>query len=282
MTRNAHGLLLVAATLIATACSPGTLPGSPTPILSGGGGARYNGSIVYRRLAGGFAIDEGSQTFNLSLVVRDANQITGRFESGNGIGTISGLLTGDLASGTFDATMLVQTTATQVAGQNVCEGRGEVTGRMTGRELTFAAGPITYENCPGLTVSSQAQAVAVSPIPGEFGGRANVVITVLGGTTVSRGTCGNGIPGFPFTVEMSETSGIDVTWDAQFLVEERRNFGVATSTSLDMPFTALDGGSRRTYGACSPVPGTYQAFFSGGDANGNRIRIASPVVTFSP
>jgi len=276
--------IVVAAAVLAgvAACSPGTLPGSPTPILSGGGGARYNGSIVYRRLAGNFAITEASQTINLSLVVRDANQIVGRFESGNGTGTISGQLTGDLANGTLDATMLVLTTATQVMGQTVCEGRGQIAGRMSGRDLTFSTPSITYDNCPGLTVTSQAQAIAVSPIPGEFGSLANVVITVLGGTTVPRGTCAGGGAGFPFTVEMAETSGVNVTFDSRFVVEERRNFGVATSTSLDMPFTALDGGSRRTYGACSPVPGTYQAFFSGSDANGNRIRVASPVVTFAP
>jgi hypothetical protein len=49
-----------------------------------------------------------------------------------------------------------------------------------------------------------------------------------------------------------------------------------------MPFTDVAGGSRRTYNACSPVAGTYQAFFSGTDANGNRIRVASPIVTMVP
>jgi hypothetical protein len=65
-------------------------------------------------------------------------------------------------------------------------------------------------------------------------------------------------------------------------VEERRNFGGVSVTVLDMPFTEVDGGSRRTYNACSPVAGTYQAFFSGTDVNGNRIRVASPIVTLAP
>jgi hypothetical protein len=129
-----------------------------------------------------------------------------------------------------------------------------------------------------------ATAIAVSPIPGVPGGaagRANLVITVVEGTTIGRGTCG-GVPGYPFTVELSESAGIDVTLDSTFVVEERRNFGATSTTTLDMPFTDMPGGSRRTYGACSVTPGTYQAFFNGTDARGNRIRVASPIVTFAP
>jgi hypothetical protein len=131
-------------------------------------------------------------------------------------------------------------------------------------------------------VTSDAQALAVSPIPGNIGNSANVVITVLGGANVPRGTCGDGTSGYPFTVEMAETRGVDVTLDSTFVVEQRRNFGGVSSGTLDMPFTDLPGGSRRTYSVCNPVTGTYQAFFSGVDANGNRIRITSPVVTFLP
>ncbi len=162
-----------------------------------------------------------------------------------------------------------------------CEGRGQVTGSLSGVNLTWTAASITYDNCPGLSTTSQVQAVAVSPIPGSFGSNASLSITILGSTTVVRSTCG-GLPGYPFTIEIAETAGIDVTLDPTFLVEERRNFGAVSSNVLDMPFTDVAGGSRRTYNACSPVAGTYQAFFSGADANGNRIRVASPIVTMAP
>jgi hypothetical protein len=258
------------------------LPGSPSAITVGGGGARYNGSVVYRRIGGNFAISEASQTLNLSLVVRDSNQITGRFDSASGGGTLAGTLVGDLAGGTFDATLLVLTLATQVSGQTSCEGRGQVIGTLSGQNLTWRVASITYDNCPGLTVTSDAQAVAVSPIPGAIGNSASVVISVLGGANVPRGTCEGGGAGYPFTVEMAETLGVDVTFDSTFIVEQRRNFGNVSSGVLDMPFTDLKGGSRRSYSVCNPVSGTYQAFFSGQDANGNRIRISSPVVTFLP
>jgi hypothetical protein len=81
---------------------------------------------------------------------------------------------------------------------------------------------------------------------------------------------------------MSETAGIAVTFESRFRVEERRNFAAPTSNELDMPFASVAGGTRRSYAACSPSAGTYQAFFNGTDANGNRIRVASPVVTLGP
>lgn len=280
----ASARLFVAAAVLtgAAACSPGTLPGSPSPLAVGGGGGRYNGSITYRRLGGNYAISEVTQTLNLSLVVREDNQITGRFDSGNSSGSLTGILRGDLASGTFEATVLVLTPANQGAAAVTCEGRGQVTGTLSGRNLSWTSGSTTYDNCAGLSTTSLALAVAVSPVPGEFGGRASVVITVLGGPSVARGTCAAGVSGFPFTVEMKETSGIDVTFDSTFVAEERRGSGSVTSNTLDMPFTDLQGGNRRTYGACSPVAGTYQAFFSGSDANGNRVRVASPIVTMGP
>jgi hypothetical protein len=70
-----------------------------------------------------------------------------------------------------------------------------------------------------------------------------------------------------------------VTLDSTLVAEERRTTGVVSVNTFDMPFTDLPGGERRTYGACSPTSGTYQAFISGTDANGNRLRAASPLVT---
>lgn len=278
-------ILLVASVITAAAaaaCSPGTLPGSPSPILVGGGGGRYNGSITYRRLGGNFAISEAPQGLNLSLTLRDVNQIVGRFETSESSGSVQGVLKGDMSNGTFDATVLVLTTARQGGTTTTCEGQGQILGTLSGVNLSWTGGAIAYNNCPGLTISSQAQAVAVSPIPDSFGNRANLVITVLGGAVVPRGTCPAGVAGFPFTVEMSETAGVNVTLDSRFRIEERRGSGVTTSSELDMPFPSITGGTRRSYGACSPVSGTYQAFFSGTDANGNRVRVASPLVTLGP
>ena len=280
MRLNTFVVALVAVAA-ATGCSPGTLPGSPSPILVGGGGGRYNGSITYRRLAGSHAVAEGSQRLDVSLVLRDVNQITGRFESGESSGTVQGVLNGDMASGRFDATILVLTTARLGGSATTCEGRGQISGTLSGVNLSWTAGSISYDNCPGLTLSSQAQAVAVSPIPDVSGGRANLVITVLGGAVVRRGTCPDGTSGFTFTVEMAETAGVGVTFDATFRIEERQNSGVS-SNELDMPFTSIAGGTRRSYAACRTSPGVYQAFFSGTDANGNRIRVGSPVITLGP
>jgi len=266
----------------AAACSPGTLPGSPSPILVGGGGGKYNGSITYRRLGGNFAITEAAQALTLSLALRDVNQIVGRFETSESSGTVQGVLSGDMSNGSFDATVLIVTAARQGGATSNCEGRGEIRGILSGLNLTWTGGSIAYDNCPGLTISSQAQAVAVSPIPDLSPTRANLVITVLGGADVRRGTCPSGIAGYPFTVEMSETAGVNLTFDSQFRIEERRNTGAMSSNTLDMPFGSLAGGTRRTYATCSPVAGTYQAFFSGTDASGNRVRVASPVVTLTP
>ncbi len=270
-------LLLIAAGA-SGACSPGTLPGSPSPVLVGGGGGRYNGSITYRRLGGNYIVAEGAQRFDLSLALRDVNQITGRFESGETSGTVHGVLNGDLSRGTFEATVLVVTSARQGGAASACEGRGQINGTLSGVNLSWTGGSIAYDNCPGLAVSSQAQAVATSPIPGAAGNRATVVITVLGGAVVPSGTCPSGGAGFPFTVEMAETAGVNVTFDATFRVEERQNGG-ATSNQIDMPFASINGGTRRTYAACRASGGSYQAFFSGTDANGNRFRVASPLVT---
>ena len=273
-------IVAAVALLVATAaCSPGTLPGAPSPVTIGGGGARYNGSITYRRVAGAaYALTESAQTLNLSLTMRGTNQVFGRFETAESSGTISGTVNGTLASGAFDATVLVSSVVRQGTGSITCEGRGQITGSFSGVNVTWTSASIGYDNCPGLTVASSAQAIAVSPIPGEFGSRANVVISVVGGTSIVRSTCPDGSAGYPFTVDMTERSGVSVTFDPTFVAED----AARRQTVLDMPFTELAGGSRRTYGVCSPAVGTYQAFFSGVDANGNRVRVASPVVTFVP
>jgi hypothetical protein len=266
----------------AVACSPGTLPGSPSPIRAAGGGGRYNGTIVTRRVAGPYTINEGAQAFNLSVVLRPDAQLTGQFNAGETAGSMQGVLDGTLNGGTYHATVLVQTVARQGTATSSCEGRGDITIILSGASLSWSNGAIDYPNCPGLSVSSQAQATATTPIPAASGGLANVVVTILGGAAIARSTCGGAVSGFPFTVEMQETAGVEVTFDSTFTIEERRNFGAITRTTLDMPFTNLTGGSRRTYSACSPTPGAYQAFFSGRDANGNRVHTASPVVTMGP
>jgi hypothetical protein len=283
VTKRSIGIATVIIATLSVSCSPGTLPGTPSPIVVGGGGGRYNGTIITRRVAGPYALNELSQPLDLSMVLREGGQLAGRFAAGESTGTLHGILSGNLAGGTFQATVLISTTARPTGGgTSACEGRGDITGTLSGRTLSWTGGAITYGNCPGLTVTSEAQAVAVSPIPGPGGSRANIVITIAGGPVVALSSCSSGVPGFPFTVQISEATGIDVTFDATFVVEERRGSGAASTTTLDMPFPELAGGGRRTYAACSPAAGTYQAFFSGTDANGNRIRVASPIVTMGP
>lgn len=271
---------LLLALVTAAACAPGTLPSTPSLVTVGGGGGRYNGTITTRRVAGNFAIAEGTQGLSLSLTVRGADQITGRLESGGTTGTLTGTLTGNLASGSFQATLLITTPATQGAATTACEGRGEVSGTLSGLNLVLTGNSVTYGNCPGLITSTQATAVAVSPVPGSTPNRANVVISVLGGAHVARGTCSSGVSGFPFTVEIAETNGINVTLDPTFIAEERHGGGGVTTSTVDMPFTDLGGGTRRTYDVCSLTAGTYQAFITGTDGAGNRITTASPLVTF--
>jgi hypothetical protein len=267
------------ALVAATACSPGTLPGTPSALTVGGGGARYNGTLTMRRVGGNYTISELAQALTLSLTVRGADQITGRIDALTNTGSLTGTLTGNLAVGSFQATMLVSTTAQQGAATTTCEGRGDVSGTLSGLNLTLTSTSVTYDNCPGLTTSSQAQAVAISPIPGAPINRANVVISIIGGTHIARGTCAGGIPGYPFTVEIAETTGINVTLDPTFVAEERRGGGGLSTSTQDMPFTDLPGGTRRTYDVCSPTTGTYQAFITGTDAGGTSIRTASPLVT---
>jgi hypothetical protein len=279
VSRTRAAFILTLALAAAAACSPGTLPGTPSTLAVGGGGARYNGTITTRRIGGTYTINEAALGLTLSLTVRAPDQISGRVEVGGNVGTLNGTLSGNLATGTFQATMLIPTSAQQGATSTVCDGRGQVTGTLAGLNLTLTSTSITYDNCPGLTTSSQAQAIAVSPIPGATPNRANVVISILGGTRVAAGICPGGIAGYPFTVEIAETAGVNVTLDSTFTAEERRSTGAVSITTVDMPFTDLLGGTRRTYGACSIAAGTYQAFVNGTDANGNRIRTSSPIVS---
>ena len=276
--------LAVTVLVLASGCSPGTLPGTPTPVLVGGGGARYNGTVTVRRVGGNYTLNEALQQLSLALVMRGDGQISGRFNAGAGSGSVSGNIDGNLAAGTMHATLLIATPAQQGGAAVTCEGRGDVTAILSSVNLTWTANQITYDNCPGLSTASQAAATAVSPIPGTSGlsGRANLVISVAEGVFIRRSTCGDGTAGYPFTVEITETAGVDMSFDSTFTVEERPNFGAISTTTLDVPFTRMDGGTRRSYGACSRAPGTYQAFFSGADAGGNRVRAASPIVTFQP
>ena len=278
ITRAAMALATLAAL---AACSPGTLPSAPSPVLSAGGGGRYNGTITYRRLAGPYTITEGAQTLSLSVTLRESDQINGRFESAASSGSIHGIISGTLANGTFEATAMVTSIAQNGGATVSCEGRAQVSGTLSDAALTWTSSTISYDNCPGLMTTSQAQAVAVSPIPGALPGLAALTVSVLGGTSVSLGACGVA-GGYPFTVEIAESAGVRVTFDTRFAVEERRNFGALSSSELDMPFTNLAGGERRRYSGCSASAGTYQAFFSGTDANGNRFRVSSPIVTFLP
>ncbi|MBI4887923.1 MAG: hypothetical protein HY824_12585 [Acidobacteria bacterium] len=285
----------LAVALGAPACSPGSLPGSPTPIVVGGGGGRYGGTLSYRRVGGSFAINESPQSLGLSLVLSAADQFVAQFEtSGGSRGSLQGTLHGALNSGTFTATALVSTPAEspdlalggallpafRPRAAATCEGRGEATGRFAGPDLTWQIDAITYDNCAGLVTSSDAQATAISPIPQALPARATVVLTVFPGTSIPPGRCDNGSNGFPFTVEIAETSGVGLTFDDTIVIEERRGGQLASTRRVDNPLTSLQAGERRRHSACSPFAGTYQAFFTGRDARGNQIRFASPLVTF--
>lgn len=291
------GRLLTLLTGAATAlsCSPGSLPGlpgSPSPISVGGGGGRYDGTISYRRLGGAFVIDESQQRMALSLVLNATDQISGQFTAGGSTGSLQGTVNGALNNGTFVATILVNVSAETPAvsaasalptfrprADVTCEGRGEATGSLSGPNITWTIGAIEYTNCAGLRTSSQANATAVSPIP-QRPSRANVVLTVYPGAIIRAGTCPNGTRGYPFSVEVAETAGIAVTFNDTIEVVERRGSETITS-NVDSPLTSLPAGGRRLYTACGTTVGTYQVFFTGTDANGNRLRVASPVITFA-
>lgn len=279
----AAALVFVAAGLMTVpACSRGALPGSPSPPGPIGGGARYNGTLVYSRIAGGFQIDTSPRRLDLSLVLGAGDELSGRFEAGDTDGTLQATLDGTMSNGTFHGTILVSVPATAGNASSTCEGTGLVTGHFSGPAVTWNASQIQYENCRGLIVGSQAQASAVSPVPAPFGGRANVVVSVMPSTLIRAGACPSGGAGWPFTVVVFENAGIDVRLDASFVVEESTAGGTLTRYDVSTPFTTLSGGARREYQVCSPSAGTYQAFFSGIDAGGHRVRFATSLVTLVP
>ncbi len=281
------------------ACSPGTLPGSPSRIEFGGGGGRYNGTISYQRTGGDFLINEAQQSMSLSLVLAAADQFTAQFQtSGGSAGSLQGLLSGALNNGTFEATLLVTQPADSPGASAglltqaivrpravvTCDGRGQATGSFSGPDVAWVVGAVNYSNCR-LVTSSQARATATSPIPQINTARATVVITILPGATVRPGTCENGARGYQFTIEVAETSGVAVTLDETITVEERRGGQAVSVRREDNPLTRLGAGERRRYSACSPssgLSGTYQAFFTGHDAHGNALRFSSPLVTLLP
>ena len=301
-TRRAAVGGMLAAALVAisvASCSPGSLPGSPSSILTGGGGGRYDGTMSYRRLGGNVLIDESNQRMTMALSLGASDQFTAQFDSSSGSrGSFQGRINGALNNGTFQATILVSIPATGVGSPipfgpftfrpfadagNLCEGRGEATGSFSGLNFSWTVGTITYSNCALLT-SAQAAATAVSPIPQTqpaASARANVVITIYPSTTIRRGTCPDGKSGFPFTVEIAETAGVAVTLDDTLIVEQRRGGQVVSTEREDNPLTSLGAGQRRRYAACSEDTGTYQAFFTGKDAHGNSIRFSTPLITFN-
>jgi len=268
--------------MVAAGCSPGALPGSPSPIGAVGGAARYDGTLTFQRVSGGFQLNAAARKLDLSIVLGTGDQLSGRFAAGDTTGTLLASLDGTMSSGHFQGTILVSTPATAGGATSICEGRGQVSGEFSGRNVSWTASDIRYDNCPGLLVGSQAQAIAVSPVPGAFGGGANVVVSVLPGANVREGRCPAGGSGWAFTVLVAENAGIDVRLDPAFAVEQRPATGPAIRTTFDTPFTVLAGGARREYEVCAPLAGTYQAFFSGTDARGNRVRFASPVVSLLP
>ena len=275
-------LALLALTAPAYQCSRGALPGSPTPVGSIGGAARYRGTLTYTRVNGGFAIEPPRQRLDLSIVLGAGDQLSGRFEADGSTGSLQGVVRGTLSAGSFSATLLLSTQATGAAGGRVCEGAAQVSGEFSGRDVTWRASEVMYDNCPGLTARSEADAEAISPVPAIYPGRATVAVTVLPSASIARSTCNSGSPGWPFTVVAAESGGIDVQLDSTFTVEEQSASGMPSRSVVETPFRTLAGGSQREYAVCAPSAGTYQAFFAGSDTRGNRVRFATPVITLVP
>ena len=267
--RAQRGLIVaaLAASVGIMACSPGSLPGSPSRIEFGGGGGRYDGTLSYRRIGGDFLINESEQSMSMSLTLAAADQFTAQFQTAAGsAGSLQGVLVGALNDGTFEATLLVTLPADSPASslslaqqgffgpraEVTCEGRGQATGSFSGLDMTWTIGAIDYSNCR-LVTSSQAQATATSPIPQASPTKANVVITIFPGTTIREGVCEGGARGYQFTIEMAETNGVAVTLDDTLTVEERRGGQVVDVDREDMPFTELGAGEKRRYSACRPI-----------------------------
>lgn len=286
MRTNAHSrvvLTVAAAALAATTlgCSRGSLPGSPSPMGSVGGAARYDGTLTYTRVSGGFQINAGVRRLDLSIVLGTGDGLSGHFQAGDTSGSVQAALDGTMSAGHFEGTILITTPAAAGGASTRCEGAGRVSGDFSGRNVSWRASDVTYDNCPGLVVGSEAQATAISPVPGTINS-ANVVVSVLPSTSVRASACPAGGSGWPFTVIAAENAGVDVRLDTTFIVEERPVTGPATRSTVNTPFTTLTGGAQREYRVCAPTAGTYQAFFSGNDSRGNRVRFATPLVTLLP
>lgn len=270
----------------AASCARGSLPASPTAFTAGGGG-RYNGTMTFQRQAGTLQVDGSVRPLDMSVVVANLTQLSGHFAAGNASGTLQGTLAGNLLSGSFQGTTLLSVAVTEGTTQRTCDGRGDMSGTFNGLRVDWQITRTTYANCAGLNVTSAGQGVSISPIPEALTAHANVVVTVEPGNTIPAGAACAGTSatskGWRFTVIVAETAGVSVTLDSTFIGEQRTpGSSVPTSTTLDTPFRTLEGGSRRTYDGCSPQAGTYQAFFSGVDATGTRVRFVSPLVTLLP
>jgi hypothetical protein len=251
--------------------------------------------MTYRKTGGTFQINESPQGLVMSISLGSlSDQFTATFRAGATSGSLQGVISGSLVDGTFRATVLVTvpaetapTSGTSALAPRAivpCEGTGEATGRFNGTNVSWDIGAITYSNC-SLSTSTTATAVATTPVPPPLPAaekpKANVVITILPGTSLRRSTCADGRPGYAFTVEIAEIGGVGVRLDDRIVVEERRPGQPLRTTSEENPFTRLEAGERKRWSACEDTQstGTYQAFFSGTDDNGNRIRFASPLIT---
>ena len=272
--RVALGLTWVPLALAIASCSPGTLPGSPTPFTPGGG-ARYSGTMTIARVAGSQSFGTGQRPLDLSLVLGPMNQLTGQFAAGDAVGSLTAELSGSLTTGTFVGQILISLPVTQAGAAVTCDGIQDVEGTFSGGSVTFAASfPLGYRVCPGLLTTVSAAATAISPVPGAIGNRANVIVTVSPGTTIAEGTCESGV-GYGFTITLVETAGVAVTFDADYRLIQFDE----PIVDVSMPVTGIGGGGRRSFTVCRASAGLFQAVFRGRDDNGNTVLAASPVLT---
>jgi hypothetical protein len=267
--------IVCAALAAASACSPGTLPGSPTPFTPGGGG-RYSGTMTIGRAAGP-PFNSGARPLDLSLVVGSGDQLSGQFTAGDAVGSVTATLNGSMSAGSFSGAILVSLPVTLGGAVVTCEGIQTVSGTLSGRDVSFATPPssvMSFDNCSGLLTTVSAAGTATSPVPGSLGNRARLVASVVPGTNIPESTC-DGAPGYAFTVTLSELSGVAITFDDTYRVERLNQ----PPTDVAMPLSSIEAGARRSIDVCSSSTGFYQAVFTGQDANGNGVVAASPVVT---
>ena len=257
------------ATLAISGCSPGTLPGSPTPFTPGGG-ARYTGTMTIGRLAG-TPFNTGQRPLDLALVLGPGDQLAGQFSAADAVGSITTTLTGSMTSGTFTGQILLSLPV----GGTTCDGIQDVEGTFNGSSLTMSTPtPFGYPNCPGVFTTVSAAATAASPVPGVIGNRANLIVTVTPGTAISDNSCENGA-GFGFTITLVETSGVEAEFESEYLVIPFDEPAVETS----MPISKIAAGGRQSFGICRPSAGFFQAVFRARDVHGNRVLAMSPVLT---